>query len=141
MLEIKHYALAGQRTFIPIYFLVFPLRYNAGMSCAPNRRWFRFSLRTVFVVVTIVGCIGAWATYHLNWQRQRRHAIENGEVGVIVSASAFVAHPPPRQPPLSLRLFGAESIYGFGLVSAADASDAELERLRALFPETTVVRP
>jgi protein-S-isoprenylcysteine O-methyltransferase Ste14 len=38
---------------------------------APPRRWFRFSLRTLFVVVTLVGL---WLGYYLNWMQQRREA-------------------------------------------------------------------
>ena len=34
----------------------------------PKRRWFRFSLRTLFVLVTIA-CI--WLGYSFNWIRQR----------------------------------------------------------------------
>ena len=40
---------------------------------APKRRWFRFSLRMMFVVVTVFGC---WLGYELNWIRQR-HEISN----------------------------------------------------------------
>ena len=42
---------------------------------APKRRWFRFSLRTLFVLVTVVGC---WLGYSINWIKQRH---------------AFLAHP------------------------------------------------
>jgi len=34
------------------------------MTSTPKRRWFRFSLRTLFVVVTVAACYigwGAWA--------------------------------------------------------------------------------
>jgi len=53
------------------------LWYNSGMSDAaltpaPKRRWFRWSLRTMFVVVTVCGWIG----YQLNWIRQRHEFIE-----------------------------------------------------------------
>jgi hypothetical protein len=30
------------------------------MTSAPNRRWFRFSLRTLFVVVTLTACALPW---------------------------------------------------------------------------------
>src|SRR5258708_10246160 len=42
------------------------------MTPAPKRRWFRFSLRTMFVVVTLFGC---WLAYSLNWIRQRHDFI------------------------------------------------------------------
>jgi hypothetical protein len=45
---------------------------------APKRRWFRFafSLRTLFVAVTVFGC---WLGYSLNWINQR-HAFIADEV-------------------------------------------------------------
>ena len=38
------------------------------MIPAPNRPWFRFSLRKMFVVVTLFAC---WLGYELNWIQQR----------------------------------------------------------------------
>lgn len=38
------------------------------MSPAPKRRWFRWSLRTLFVVVTLVCC---WLGYAIPWIKQR----------------------------------------------------------------------
>src|SRR5262245_14455321 len=42
----------------------------------PKRRWFRFSLRTLFVGVTVIGIAAGWVVYQLNWIRQR-HAFLN----------------------------------------------------------------
>jgi hypothetical protein len=42
------------------------------MTAAPPRRWYRWSLRTMFVVVTVIGC---WLGYYLNWVRQRHELI------------------------------------------------------------------
>jgi hypothetical protein len=41
------------------------------------RRRFRFSLRTMFVLVTAL-CV--WLGYQLNWIRQRRNVLGSGEV-------------------------------------------------------------
>ena len=38
------------------------------MTSPPNRRWFKFSLRTLFVVVTVVAC---WLGYAIPWINQR----------------------------------------------------------------------
>jgi hypothetical protein len=38
---------------------------------APKRRWFAYSLRTLFVVVTVFGC---WLGWNINIVRQRREA-------------------------------------------------------------------
>src|SRR4249919_3316018 len=39
------------------------------MTALPKRRWFRFSLRTMFVVVTI---FGVWLGWQLNIVRERK---------------------------------------------------------------------
>jgi len=41
------------------------------MRIAPQRRWFRFSLRTLFVVVTVVGLGLGWLAWNVNIVRQR----------------------------------------------------------------------
>jgi hypothetical protein len=41
------------------------------MTPAPKRRWFRFSLRTLLVAVTV---ISVWLGYYVNWKNQRREA-------------------------------------------------------------------
>lgn len=38
------------------------------MTLALNRRWLRYSLRTLFIVMTVFGC---WLAYEMNWIRQR----------------------------------------------------------------------
>jgi len=42
----------------------------------PRRRWFRFSLRTLFVLMLLASISLAWVTYSLNWIRQRAEIIE-----------------------------------------------------------------
>jgi len=109
------------------------------MTPAAKRRWFRFSVRTLLVLVGLVALLLGWIGFELNWIRERRAAIESGEVGVIISASLWIPHS-PHPPPWHLRLFGAQEIWGFGLLTAPDATDAELNRMRRLFPEFTVER-
>ena len=43
---------------------------------APRRRWFSFSLRTLFVVVTIAAIAGGWVMYQVSWIRQRRTMLD-----------------------------------------------------------------
>jgi hypothetical protein len=47
------------------------------MSEAPKRRWFRFSLRTLFVVVTV---IGIWLGWNFNTAQRRRAALDKARV-------------------------------------------------------------
>jgi hypothetical protein len=48
---------------------------------APKRRWFQFTLRTLFVVVTVLAC---WLGYAVSWIKQRH---------------AFLAQPMTKPPP------------------------------------------
>jgi hypothetical protein len=50
----------------------------------PKRRLFRFSLRTLFVVVTLLGCLMGWVVYSLNWIHQRRNPRAHGIAGALV---------------------------------------------------------
>jgi hypothetical protein len=104
----------------------------------PKRRWFRFSLRTLFVVVTVFGC---WLGYELNWIRQRHEAI------YWLEASSDSWYAPSQtgakvqaDPPWSLRLFGERAIVGIGMdrqqfTGLVPYSPTELKRL---FPEARV---
>ena len=51
------------------------------MMDIPNRRWFQFSLRTMFVIVTICGTIGYWLAKEAAVARARR-AYERAAAGV-----------------------------------------------------------
>jgi hypothetical protein len=105
------------------------------MTPAPKRRWFRFSLRTLFVVVTLFGC---WLGYNLNWIRARRNVLDSGEAGLVDWGpySARNNH----SPPWPLGWFGEQSPRTAGLVLTPSASDADLARVQSLFPEMRVTR-
>ena len=47
---------------------------------APKRRWFAYSLRTLFVVITVLGC---WLGYEWNWIRQRHEMLAKPEACII----------------------------------------------------------
>jgi hypothetical protein len=44
-----------------------------AVTPAPHRRWFRFSLRTLFVVVTVFAC---WLGWNVNAVQKRKHLID-----------------------------------------------------------------
>jgi hypothetical protein len=93
----------------------------------PKRRWLRFSLRTLFVVVMVFAC---WLGYELNWLHRRQHLLANGWCGSVGN-----------QPPGMLWLFtndGYYEIWKRGGLSQADSK--EIGNVEALFPESVVKR-
>ena len=70
------------------------------MKFAFNRRWFRFSLRTLFVAMTL---LGGWLGYELNWLRERHAMLAAREAWVLegstpnLSLAALQAHLPPKE--------------------------------------------
>jgi hypothetical protein len=103
------------------------------------RHWFRFSLRALFMLVTVFAC---WLGYEMNWIRQRRAVIndpgvQNWRYFIAVSFSRN----PPRQErwkvysvaPWPLNWLGEPGYWAVGL--APGTSDGELARVQRLFPE------
>jgi hypothetical protein len=126
------------------------------MTTAPKRRWFRFTLRTLFVVVTV---FGIWLGYELNWIRQR-HAVLSGPHVVSYVSGVNGVSPVQALAPWSLRLFGERGAYLVFLAFVDDERAShcaspienderlgqlnsielfELERVTQLFPEASVV--
>lgn len=101
---------------------------------APKRRWFRFSLRTFFVVVTI---LAVWLGYQINWIRQRRDVRASTTISIPILC--FVTEEASDAPPWPLAWFGEKS-GGPEWVLPATTSDEELARVQKLFPETLVTR-
>jgi hypothetical protein len=95
-----------------------------NMPTPTRRRWFRFSLRTMFVVVTVVAIFVA---YHVNWIRQR-HEFLKTEVATFPSQSR------PSAPGL-LWMFGEKGVPNLTVLHPADFVTAE-----SLFPEATLDR-
>jgi len=104
------------------------------MTSAPNRRWFQFSLGTLFLIVTVVCC---WLGYQLNWIRQRRafEARAGVQSYVTVKKGLFNA-------PGLLQFFGEPGRATIVLHFPADPTPAELQEVqlaRRLFPEAETV--
>ena len=120
---------------------------------AHKRRWLRFSLRALFVVV-IAGC--CWLGYQLNWIRQRHEVLSRPEV------NSSIFDPVGTRAPVGLMLLGEQGHYMLGVMLpfdeersrelskygpsvdldydaflTADERD-EIERIRNLFPEADV---
>jgi hypothetical protein len=119
-----------------------------GMSdAAPKRRWFQFSLRTLFVMVTaavICAWLG-WQVYVVHERKQALRALEPLDVFVTSSSKMkqdileyYDRHPDhPRKSfsiPFYRRLLGDEAIVEIATFGNYDESE-----LRTLFPEAEVV--
>lgn len=117
-----------------------PSGYNARMQAPGKRRWFRFGLRTMFVVVTVLAC---WLGYELSWVRQRRAVLPGAMKSR--SMSSRTGRPEKRPAPGLLWLFGepgyVDVIVRFPYRVGGELTPAEeskLEHTEALFPEADV---
>jgi hypothetical protein len=107
------------------------------MREAPKRRWFQFSLRTLFVVITVTA-IGCAALRAHNWSVRRQTFLESG-------ACLASSHTDDHHAPLPLRLMGEQGYLEIrvGLIGTFDVplsaeQENEVERIRQLFPEAQV---
>jgi hypothetical protein len=111
------------------------------MTLALKRRWFRWSLRTMFVVVTVFAC---WLGYYGNWHRQRQSALRSiGDHG----AEGLLPYLPrtldtPTALPWSLKLWGERPVE-FLWMHKLDSEDERAylqraEELHKLFPEARI---
>jgi hypothetical protein len=120
------------------------------MTTAPKRRWFRFSLRTLFLGVTLFGC---WFGYELYWIRQR-HAFIAAEDSVReripaegLTVAVTYSGAPGKQPlaPSMLWAFGENGFATVFVLADADTvqelTDNDRDRVRQarrLFSEATI---
>ena len=115
------------------------------MNSALNRRWFRFSLRTTFVVVTL---FGLWFGYYLNWKQQRHDARAWMHAQDIVGNFGYT----PKDPstfPWMLKLLGdsPEELFVIEylprereiLLPVPDEYRTLVARIKRLFPEAVVI--
>ena len=98
----------------------------AGMSTTPKRRWLVFSLRTMFVVLTLGAALAAGVGYPLKWIAERHRFLNGVAWGIEASGDT--------KPPMSLRPFSEAAISIIWDVDLAKCKEA-----RRLFPEATIV--
>jgi hypothetical protein len=77
------------------------------MTTAPKRRWFQWSLRTLFVVVTAVALLVGWIVYQLSWMRERRELVNRVESYAVIGVGGGLA-----EAPWPLWLFGEQGYSG-----------------------------
>jgi hypothetical protein len=96
-----------------------------------SRSWFRFSLRTLFVLVTVL-CV--WLGWHVKWINDRHQAlIEFADWSKTPNVGE-----PLRNAPWSLRLLGEEPIQWMALEPDSGKKEADRKRLQGLFPEAEI---
>jgi hypothetical protein len=110
------------------------------MDVPKPRRWFRFSLRTMFVLVTVF-CV--WLGCSLNWIRQRREEIKSGRAfdsSQMQMCFQRSAETPTWRAPALLRFFGERGYFSLGTQDFQTNEEclAEAVRVRRLFPEAII---
>lgn len=101
------------------------------------RRWFRFSLRTMFVLMALVGAALGWVGVQLKWIRDRNEArawMDAHDVG------GLDLYGWPREAPWSIQIFGEHGTAYFYFYTEPTRRDqlteSDRRRLLRLFPES-----
>jgi hypothetical protein len=100
----------------------------------PRRHW-AFTLRTIFVVVTVLCCALGWLVYSLDWIRQRQLVRSQAQEKHLSVYPGVIEC--PVSAPCSLQLLGEEGVFWIGTPYAEGSR--EILALRSLFPEAAVV--
>jgi hypothetical protein len=113
------------------------LEATAEMTAPPKHRWFRFGLRTVFVLLTIACTAAGWSAYQLNWIRQRHDYKRQLKYDPIRHIYAFGSSDKQIRAPRMLWLFGEEGTEGF-FIFGETVNPNEADELKSLFPEARI---
>lgn len=113
------------------------------MHDKPPRRWFRFSLRTMFIVVTALCCWLAWECRVVRQRQALLREIRGNFIFQVTTADARTVHLPPGAPappaariPLLRKWLGDEAIQEISYARGfSDPSQADLARIARIFPE------
>jgi len=103
----------------------------------PCRRWFRFSLRTMLVVVLLAAIPMGWVAVQVKWIRDRHKALEWLRSQPPLFMSGWVVR--TTSAPLSLRPFGEQGYYEILVHLDAERGPYTDAHLKALFPEAHYV--
>jgi hypothetical protein len=108
------------------------------MSEGPKRRWFQFSLRRVFVLVTIIAILTAWAIS--NWRAERERRAFLGAAGAVNGHPRTIQgyHCDWDRKSIKWLLFGERRVTFMNLYPGT-YDDIYLMRVRSLFPEAEIV--
>jgi hypothetical protein len=105
----------------------------------PKRRWFRFSLRTLFVAVTALAC---WLGWQVNIVRQRRAILDtigraNEGVKYNLRGGIFRRFDEPTVP-IWREWLGDAPVLNIALWEYEPFAPSEIETIKKLFPEAHV---
>ncbi len=105
----------------------------------PRRRWFRFSLRTLFVLMTLL-CV--WLGWNVYQVRQREAVLQYLQQHQIYmeATNPYLVHPWRRSLPFMWSWLGAKPV-GYIMLPVSLYSDGDCRTVQQLFPEATVVGP
>jgi hypothetical protein len=110
----------------------------------PKSRWFRFSLRSLFIIVTVLGC---WLGWESSVVRQRKALLKKLDASIAFELTTaeewqrrYINGPPPGEPVAKVRLvrrwLGDVAIQEIGYYEHIySASSAELSQAKRVFPE------
>ena len=111
---------------------------------APKRRWFRFSLRTLFLSLALLSLLFGWVAWNLKWKRERGEMATQGHVIVGHAGNFPVSYVQnwkrSRDLPFGLRLVGTLQVQEIVLTDRLGYRWTEDDRRRyqAAFPEVIV---
>lgn len=116
------------------------------MQTQPGRRWFRFSLRTMFVIVTVFAC---WIGWQTSIVRERKAALREARTTLqinVTTVADWMKFGPgirpqssrPSQVSFVRRWLGDEAIHSISIMEHMDGSDAAASRFKKVFPEAEV---
>lgn len=100
------------------------------MNATPKRHWFQFSLRSLFVVITL---FAMWLGWQLYWFKTRRDWLEAKNYVAAFPAAGARKLPHPQ---LLITLFRQEAM---SQILLRNATEEEVAKVQRLFPEADVV--
>ena len=114
---------------------------------------YRFSLRTMLIVILLLSVALGWMGVQLKWIRDRNEARLWG-VGKLLalytmrvaSSTAYSPYFQPSSPhnyraaPWSLRIFGEPGVFSIDVPTSAADHELQVHRMQRLFPEASVGR-
>jgi hypothetical protein len=106
----------------------------------PRRRWFKFSLRSLFVLVTCSCVLSCWLCVQMKWIYDRHRELESLQSRAGVSfRTAFRGTYIGPPAPWSIRILGENGVTGIVIWKDSGQDErAEEQRLKKLFPEANV---